>query len=63
MLENIKLILNITDDIPVFQHFKSRGDGTYHPFGESCYVVFSLTDKYSNDGKYYKMAAQFFEDN
>lgn len=50
-------------DIPVFQHFKSREDGTYHPFGESCYVVFSLTDKYSNDGKYYKMAAQFFEDN
>lgn len=47
-------------DIPVYKRFKVAEDGTYEAFGDSCYVLFSLTGRFSEDGKYYKMAANFF---
>ncbi len=47
-------------DIPLYQKYKQRNDGTYKDFGNSCYVVVSLTGAYEADGLHYKMLAQLF---
>lgn len=47
-------------DIPLYQKYKQCSDGTYKDFGNSCYVVVSLTGAYKNDGLHYKMLAQLF---
>ncbi|TJX12703.1 hypothetical protein E9840_12260 [Tissierella creatinini] len=39
--------------------YMNRVDGKY-PYNDNVDVVFSLTDKYSNTGRYYKMVAQLF---
>lgn len=43
-------------DPNVLEAFNSKNDGIYD-LGRSCYAVFSLTDKYQYNGKYYKMLA------
>lgn len=39
--------------------FRTKSDGTYALISNS--IVFSLTDKFSYDNKYYKVVAQFLE--
>lgn len=48
----------VSDEL-VISKYKYKADGNY-PYKGNMDVVFSLTDKYYIDGKYYKMAAQLF---
>ena len=45
-------------DIKIRELFKDKKAGNYK-FCDKAIIVFSLTDKYPRDGRYYKMAAQF----
>jgi hypothetical protein len=46
-------------DIELEKAFIHRKCGNY-PLANECIAVFSLTEKYERNGKYYKMAAQLF---
>jgi len=46
-------------DIPFYKKFKEFEFGEYK-LAESCYATLSLTGRYKEDGRYYKMAAQIF---
>ncbi len=48
----------ISDEV-IKNVFANQCDGLYN-YRENLPVIFSLTDRYSNTGKYYKMVAQMF---
>lgn len=58
---NISYSFFSVSDIPLYTEYKQKNDATYKDFGNSCYVVVSLTGAFT-DGLHYKMLAQLFRD-